>query len=81
VPLGNGFDASGGTWSKNVAFGADIQIDPATAVSGQDNLIGVDPRLADPAHGDFKPLPGSPVIGAGAPAAYLPPAARDIGAY
>ena len=65
-----------------MAFGAEIQTDPATAVeSRKDNLIGVDPRLADPAHGDFDPLPGSPVIDAGAPAAFLPPGNRNIGAY
>lgn len=81
LPLGNGFDVSGGSWTKNIAFGADNRTDPATAVSGHDNLIGVDPQLADPAHGDFKPRPGSPAIGAGARAAFLPLATRNIGAY
>jgi parallel beta-helix repeat protein len=81
LPLGNGFDASGATWMKNVAFGADIHVVPAPAVSGNTDLIDVDPQLADPAHGDFRPRRGSPVIGAGAAAAFLPPGTRNIGAY
>jgi parallel beta-helix repeat protein len=70
-----------GSWTKNIAFGAAVistrrsYVDPAT------NLVGVDPRLADPARGDFVPLPGSPAIGAGQPESYIPSLAPDVGAY
>jgi hypothetical protein len=46
----------------------------AEAITMSDNLIGEDPLLADPLTGNVNLLPGSPVIGKGAPdAPALPP--------
>jgi hypothetical protein len=72
-----------GTWAGNLTFGGAPNNTTSTdAPASSNNLLGVDPMLTDPAHGNFKPLPGSPVIGAGVAVPHTgEPAHPDIGAY
>ena len=51
-----------------------LRVEQASWV-GEGNLFGVDPRLVDPAGGDFGLAPGSPAIGAGV----APAGAADLG--
>jgi len=38
---------------------------PAAGNPPFDNVIGLDPQLIDPEHGDYRPAPGSPAVGYG----------------
>jgi parallel beta-helix repeat protein len=80
LALPNGFQ-DGATFSHNLTFGAENTSDARADLNASNNLIGVDPKLVAPAAGDFRPLPGSPVVKAGSAAPYLPQGTPNIGAY
>jgi hypothetical protein len=70
-----------GTWTKNIAFGAPDTDTPRSQAAPATNLIGVDPELTNPAGGNFVPLAGSPVLGAGEVESYIPSLRPNIGAF
>ncbi len=76
-----GAPGDGGLWMSNVGFGAGVFVEAAAKLAASANLIGVDPRLRNPASGDLVPRPDSPVRGAGLPQPYLAALRPDIGAY
>jgi parallel beta-helix repeat protein len=67
-------------WARNICTGAPMAAS-TPAIGADTNLIGVAPALANPAGGDFTPLPSSPARGAGLPQAFLRDPKPDIGAY
>ena len=80
-PISGGFQDSG-IWKDNIAYGASVTSDATSNVDPATNMIGVDPKLANPPGGDFHPLSGSPAIGAGLRDARFPTLKdNDIGAY
>jgi parallel beta-helix repeat protein len=78
-PIGSFKDS--GTWSNNLTYGATNTSDSSSYLNPSTNLIGVAPQLTNITSGNFTPLPGSPVIGAGLPEPFLRSATPNIGAY
>lgn len=67
-----GYSNVGVVWMNNITFNgtpgaASVRTDGGNArpTTADGNLLGVDPRLGDPAGGDFSPTPDSPVVDAG----------------
>jgi hypothetical protein len=77
-PMPGGFQDSA-TWTRNIVLG-DVHADETSKVGADTNMIGVDPKLKDPAGGEFAPLPDSPAIRAGTPDTYLRSGTPNIGA-
>lgn len=57
------------TFARNLWFATDdpARSTPALPVRETDGVTGRDPRLRDPAAGDYTPAPDSPAVGAGLP--------------
>lgn len=55
---------------------------PSAGQAPNHNVVGLDPQLRDPEHGDFRPAPGSPALGYGCQTFPSPPrvAPRESGA-
>jgi parallel beta-helix repeat protein len=70
-----------GIWSNNLTYGAANTSDSSSYLDPSTNLIGISPQLTNITAGNFTPLAGSPVLGAGLPATYLRSATPNIGAY
>jgi parallel beta-helix repeat protein len=70
-----------GTWTNNLTYGANVSSDSGSYIDPATNLLGVAPKLTNPAGANFVPLAGSPAIASGQPASYIPCANPDIGAY
>jgi parallel beta-helix repeat protein len=78
-PLGAFGDS--GTWTQNDCFGAAVVSDANSYINPQTNLVGVDPKLLNPAAYKLRLLPGSPDFKTGQPENYLPSPKPDIGAH
>jgi parallel beta-helix repeat protein len=80
LPMPGGFQDNA-IWTRNLTFGGEVTSDARSVVDRATNLLGVDPKLSDPEAARFTPTSASPALRAGLPAAYLPWAHPNIGAY